>query len=40
MNHKSFLLSALLAISLTPAVSAAQGVDLTSGFTDFTTWYL
>lgn len=43
MQHKSLLLSALLAISLAPAVSVAQGVDLSSSsgvLTDFTTWNL
>jgi len=40
MKRKLFLLAALFAISLAPTISAAQGVSLASGFTDFTTWSL
>jgi hypothetical protein len=40
MKRKSFLLAALLAISSAPTISAAQGVSLASGFTDFTSWNL
>ena len=40
MHRKPLLLSIFLGIGLVPVVSAAQGVNLTSGFTDFTTWNL
>lgn len=36
----TFAAITLLAASLTPTVSAAQGVSLASGFTDFTSWTL
>lgn len=41
MIKKSVLIAALFAASLLPAASAsAQGVNLASGFTDFTSWSL
>ncbi|WP_446809515.1 lectin-like domain-containing protein [Methylomonas sp. 2BW1-5-20] len=38
MQHKILLSSVLLALVAAPAASSAQGVSLTSEYTDFTTW--
>src|SRR4030065_741272 len=40
MKRKSLLMAVLLASSLAPALSAAQGVSLSGEFTDYTTWNL
>ncbi|OFZ69243.1 MAG: PEP-CTERM domain protein [Betaproteobacteria bacterium RBG_16_58_11] len=40
MKRKSLLMAVLLASSLAPALSAAQGVSLAGEFTDYTTWNL